>query len=373
MPYAQQWNFTVDHQFTNNFYVSAAYVANKGTRLLSDIAPINTLNPSYLSLGQQLYDQFQPGQAVLDGVSEPYAGWTEQMQACAPTVAQALLPFPQYCGPLAGLNENAGNSTYHSLQLKAEHRFSNGLWLLSSYTFSKLLTDSDYIQNSALANGNLGAAGVISPYQRQRNKSLSVDDVPHTFNFSTLYELPVGKGQRFLNRAGMIDKVLGGWQLSTLVKISSGTPFFFRSSNCNVPSQLDVGCIPSQIAGVDPFLQDPNNFDPGKGPLLNRAAFQDPNSFNFTFGDGPRISGLRGPRFENQDFSIIKNMRITERVGLRFQAEFFNIWNQHIFVCETRCFGSTAFDNDVASPTFGQWNGNVSTPRNIQFALKLLF
>jgi hypothetical protein len=372
LPYAQQWNFTVDHQFTNQFYISAAYVANKGTRLLSAVAPINTLSPSYLSMGQQLYDEFQPGQAVLDGVPQPYAGWAEQMQACAPTVAQALLPFPQYCGALPGINENAGNSTYHSLQLKAEHRFSNGLWLLSSYTFSKLITDSDYIQSSSLS-GSLSPAGVISPYQRKRNKALSIDDVPNTFNFSLLYELPVGKGKRFLNRGGVLNAVLGGWQISTLVKISSGTPFFFRSSNCNVPVQFDVGCIPSQIPGVHPFLQDPNNYDPGKGPLLNRAAFTDPNSFNFNFGDGPRISGLRGPRFTNQDISFIKNMKITERVGLRFQAEFFNAWNQHIFVCETRCFGSTAFDNDVASPTFGQWNGNVSTPRNIQLAMKLLF
>ena len=74
LPYSQQWNFTVDHQFTNNFYISAAYVANKGTRLLSDVAPINVLNPSLLSKGQQLFDEFQPGQTVLDGVPEPYSG-----------------------------------------------------------------------------------------------------------------------------------------------------------------------------------------------------------------------------------------------------------------------------------------------------------
>ena len=372
LPYAQQWNFTVEHQFTSHLYVSAAYVANKGTRLLSAILPINALNPSYLSMGQQLYDEFQPGQAILDGVSQPYAGWAEQMQACAPTVAQALLPFPQYCGGLTGVNENAGNSTYHSLQLKAEHRFSNGLWLLTSYTLSKLITDSDNVQASSLS-GSLNPVGVISPYQRKRNKALSIDDVPNTFNFSVLYDLPVGKGKRFLNQGGVLNAVLGGWQISTLVKISSGTPYFFRSSNCNVPQQFDVGCIPSQIPGVDPFLQDPNNFDPGKGPLLNRAAFQDPNSFNFTFGDGPRISSLRGPRFTNQDISFIKNMKITERIGLRFQAEFFNAWNQHMFVCETRCFGTTAIDNDVASPTFGEWNGNVSTPRSIQFSMKLIF
>jgi hypothetical protein len=372
LPYSQQWNFTVDHQFTNNFYISAAYVANKGTRLLSDVAPINVLNPSLLSKGQQLFDEFQPGQTVLDGVPEPYPGWTEQMQACAPSVAQALLPFPQYCSSLTGVNENVGNSTYHSLQVKAEHRSSKGLWFLATYTFSKLLTDSDYIQASSLANGNLGATGVISAFQRSRNKALSIDDVPHTFNFSTLYELPFGKGKRFINTGGVVDRVIGGWQLSTLIKVSSGTPFFFRSSNCNIPAQFEVGCIPSQT-GSDPFLQSPNNFDPGKGPLLSQAGFQDPSSFNFNFGDGPRVSSLRGPRFSNTDISIIKNIPITERVGMRFQAEFFNAFNQHIFVCETRCFGSTAFDTDIASPTFGQWNGNVSTPRNIQFALKLLF
>jgi hypothetical protein len=100
LPYSEQWNFTIDHQITNNFYISAAYFANKGAHLLSNVTPINTLNPNYLSMGQQLYDEFQPGQTVLDGVRQPYAGWAEQMQACAPTVAQALLPFPQYCGSL---------------------------------------------------------------------------------------------------------------------------------------------------------------------------------------------------------------------------------------------------------------------------------
>jgi len=374
LPYSQQWNFTVEHQVTDNLSLSAAYVANKGTRLLSDVQPINVLNPSLLSMGQQLFDEFEAGQTSLDGVSAPYPGWVEQMQACAPTVAQALLPFPQYCGTITGSNENVGNSTYHSLQLKAEQRFAKGLWFLATYTWSKLLTDSDYIQASSLSDGLLGATGVISPYQRSRNKALSIDDVPHTFNFSTLYDLPVGRGKRFLNTtSGLVNRVLGGWQLSTLIKISSGTPYFFRSSNCNVPDQFAAGCIPSQIAGVDPFLQSPNSFDPAKGPLLSPAAFQDPNSFNFDFGNGPRISSLRGPRFSNTDISIIKNIPLTERVGLRFQAEFFNAWNQHIFVCETRCFGSTAFDTDIASPTFGQWNGNVSTPRNIQFALKLMF
>ncbi len=70
----------------------------------------------------------------LNGVPVPYAGWVEQMTSCAPTVAQALLPYPQYCSTLQGLNELHGTSDYHSLQAKLEKRFSHGTYFLVSYT-----------------------------------------------------------------------------------------------------------------------------------------------------------------------------------------------------------------------------------------------
>jgi hypothetical protein len=292
------------------------------------------------------------------------------MQACAPTVAQALRPFPQYCGNLFGENENAGKSFYNSFQLKVEHRLSSGLWFLGSYTLSKLLNTADIIQSVSLTGG---PEGVISPYERNRNKALSLDDVPQILQLSFMYELPFGQGKRFLNSGGVKNKILGGWQLVTLFRTSSGLPFWFRSGYCNVPSAFSVACIPSQLPGVNPFLQSIGSFDPQNGPLLNVAAFQDQSGFNFYYGDGPRISNLRGPGYRNQDISIIKNTRISEKMGLQFRMEAFNAWNWHSFNCETRCFGSTAFDMDIASPTFGQWNGNVTTPRNIQFALKFMF
>src|SRR5439155_10063139 len=124
LPYTQQWNLSIEREFTTNFYINAAYVGTKGTRLYSRTAPLNVLDPKLLSMGNALYDEFQPGQTELDGVQIPYAGWVEQMTGCAPSVAQALLPYPQYCGTIQGLTENAGNSTFHSLQLKAEKRFS---------------------------------------------------------------------------------------------------------------------------------------------------------------------------------------------------------------------------------------------------------
>jgi len=371
LPYAQQWNLTIEHQITNDFYINTAYVGNKGTRLLSTVAPLNALNPNLLSMGQQLYDEFQPGQTSLDGVPVPYPGWVDQMTGCAPTVAQALLPYPQYCSSLYGLNENAGSSTYHSFQLKAEKRFSHGMWLLGSYTISKLLTNSDNVQTGASTWG--GASGVISPYERQRNKALSQDDVPQVLSLSFVYQLPFGKGQKFLNRGGVVEKLLvTGWQLTGIFRASSPPPLFFRSSNCNVPGQFAAGCIPAILPGANPWAQEKGHFDASK-PLLNNAAFEGPNGFNFYFGQGPRISNLRGFGYHNQDFGLTKNTPMTERVTLQFRAEFFNVWNWHIFACQSQCFGNSAFTNDLSSPAFGMWNGAISAPRNIQFGMKLLF
>jgi hypothetical protein len=370
LPYTQQWNLTVERQFTNNFHVSAAYVGNKGTRLLSQKVPLNVLNPSLLSRGQALFDEFEEGQAQLNGVANPYPGWEAQLEACAPSVAQALAPYPQYCGSLLGLNENAGNSTYHSLQVKAEHRFSRGLWFLLAYTASKTLTDSDIIQ-SISTTGNV--SGVISPFEMGRNKALAIEDVPQTLSMAFVYDLPFGRGKRYLSGGGLSDKILGGWGLNSIIRLQSGTPLFFRSSVCNVPGQFQVACIPAVLEGANPFAQSKSDFDPANGPLLNSAAFEDPGSFNFYYGKGARVSNLRGFGYNNHDLTVFKRTQITEKVRVEVRAEFFNVWNQHVFRCTSRCFGDQGFDTDVASPTFGEWNGAVTPPRTIQLSAKLVF
>lgn len=370
LPYAQQWNLTIEHQFTNDFYISTGYVANKGTRLPSYLIPLNALDPQHLSMGSQLYDEFQPGDTSLDGVALPYPGWVEQMTGCPPSVAQALLPYPQYCAGLSGLNENAGNSTYHSFQFKAEKRFSHGLWLLASYTASKLITSSDSVESSAAFNWT-SVYGVISPYERQRNKALAIDDVPQVFSLAFVYQLPFGKGQRYANTGGVIDKLVGGWQVSSILRASSAIPLYFRSGNCNVPGEFRAACIPAIIG--NPWAQDKGSFDPNK-PLFNAAAFENsgPTGFQFDFGHGPRISNLRGFGYHKHDIGLIKNTKITERVGIQFRAEFFNAWNWHQFTGSGE-WGDQAFDTDPASPEFGMWNGTVSAPRNIQLSMKVLF
>ena len=370
LPYTQQWNLTVEHQFTSDLYLSAAYVGNKGTRLASALAAPNVLNPTLLSMGQQLYDVFQPSQTSLDGVNIPYPGWVGQMTGCAPTVAQALLPFPQYCGTIQGANENDGSSTYNAFQLKVEKRYSQGLWILGAYTDEKTLTTSDNVQQAQLVYAN--ASGDISPFQRARNKALAVDDTPQVATIALMYELPMGAGKHFLSKAGVVDKILGGWQVNTIVRVSSGIPFhIYSSSTCNIPPQFGEGCLPGIIPGANPFAQSKSNFNPNL-PLFNAAAFESPDSFNFYSGVGSRITNLRGFGYHNQDLGLMKTTRVKERLSVQFRTEFFNTWNWHTYTSSGET-GAQAFTTDVSSPAFGMWNGSVSAPRNIQFGLKVIY
>jgi hypothetical protein len=403
-PYSQQWNLTIERQLPADVYFSAAYVGNKGSRLTSSLNPVNVLNPFASNIKvleapsainpkiPQLSDVFQPGQTTLDGVSVPYATWvadlTKAGASCSPTVAQALSPFPQFCGPLQGLNENHGNSIYHSFQLKAEKRYKRGLYMLVSYTNSKLISDAS--DNTQQLGGSWNATqGVISPYEKKRARTISSDDVPQILSAAFVYDLPFGRGQKYVNRGGAVNSLVGGWQLSPIIHWSKGTPMWFRSGTCSVVPQFRQNCLVGLVPGVKPFLQDPNSYDPGKGPLLNAAAFEPASNFTFSStagvggpgefgytGDGPRISNLRGPNAKNVDFSITKNTRIGERGNFQIRFGFFNAFNQHYFynAANVNNQGSSfAFNNDVSAPNFGAWNGGVSSPRTIQIGARLEF
>jgi hypothetical protein len=367
-PYAQQWNLTIERQITKNSYMTVAYVANKGTRLISDLAPLNALDPKLLSLGSKLYDNFAPGQANLDGVPAPYPGWAAQMTGCAPSVAQALLPFPQYCSAFSSVDENAGSSTFHSLQAKFEKRFSEGSWFLGSYTLSKLISNADDVERI-----DSGSGGTFSPFQRNRAKAISPSDVPHSFSGTFVYQLPFGKGKRFLGGSGAIDKLVGGWELTSIFRASSGIPFIIRSGQCNVPSQFRAACVPGLIPGANPFAQEPGGgFNPNN-PLLNVNAFEPANQFNFYTGVGSRTTNFRGFSYFGHDMSLIKNTKMSEKVTFQLRGEFFNIWNWHRFVAGGAWGQQRAFIDDVSSPNFGMWTGAISPPRNIQLGAKVIF
>ncbi|MFI5077598.1 MAG: hypothetical protein ACHQRO_09665, partial [Vicinamibacteria bacterium] len=330
------------------------------------------IDPAYLSLGDRLNDEFQPGMTSLNGVALPYPGWVEQMTGCAPSVAQALRPFPQYCDSLQGLNENKGTSQYNSLQVKLEKRFSGSTYALVSYTLSKTIgTGSDNTQRDSTTWS--GLQGVISPFERDRNDAIAATDTPHVLSAAFVYQLPFGEGKKYANTGGIVNALVGGWQMSTIFRYSSGTPLYFRSSFCNVPGQFRAGCIPAIVNPSAVFAQDKDNYDPGRGPLFNAGAFEPVDAFNYYYGQGNRVEEtVRGFGFHNQDLSFIKNTKLPGNTNFQFRLEAFNVWNWHIFSNPGE-WGALAFTNDIASPDFGLWNGSVTDPRSIQLAFRFEF
>jgi hypothetical protein len=251
-----------------------------------------------------------------------------------------------------------------------EKRFSTGLWALTSYTWSKTIDNTDNTQVTATLGG---VHGVISPFQRERNKALAVDDVPQVLSQSFVYDLPFGKGKRWgAHLPGFVNGFLGGWSVSSVLRVSSGVPLYFRSGYCNIPGQFAMGCLPGTLPGANPWAQSKSNFDPNK-PLFNQSAFENYNNFNFYAGVGPRISNLRTFGYHNHDVGFSKDIKLKEQLTLQLRGEFFNIWNWHTFNCSTQCMGSSAFDTGVGDTLFGLWNGSVTDPRNVQLVGRLTF
>lgn len=383
-PYSQQWNLTIQRQLPDNFLLHASYVGTKGTHLPSVNNPINVLNPNsrtVQNLGIHLKDAFGPTDTQVDGVSIPYAGWYNQVNStCGATVAQALLPFPQYCGVEQGINENHGNSLYSSFQMELERRFQKGLYTMISFTAANLMEDAaDNMQTGG--QGTSGNSGVISPYDISRVRSVAPDNVPAYMDITAVYNLPFGRDQRFLSSGALMNRIVGGWQASPIFTYSYGMPMWFTSSECNVVPQFREGCIPGLKSGARYLLQDPSHYNPAKGSLMNPAAFENanrnfsgPSAFGYT-GYGQRVSTLYGPNYKNLNLSLIKNTPIAKSLIFQLQANFFNAFNNHYFVNPGgfNMGNNFSFNNDVSNSDFGKWNGQVSAPRTIQFAARLQF
>jgi len=374
LSYTQQWNLTIEHKFGGKGFASIAYVASKGTHLPSSLQPLNVLNPQLLSMGSELNAEFTPTTTSLYGVSQPYAGWAQQLLSvgdCAPTVAQALSPYPQYCGSLTGINENEGVSHYNSMQVKYGRNFSGGLYVEANYTLSRLTTDSASTTQSASAG--YGAVGnVISPYQGSRNMSLSPDDIPNMASVMAVYDLPFGKGKQYFTQ-GPLEKLLGGWAVASSMKFTGGMPlYFWDSSVCGLPSQFRAVCIPAITGNV--LAQSWGNVNVNK-PMFNVGAFEPASDFNgFYLGTGPRVSSVRGSPYRDVNLSLSRKFAIKERLNFEIRGEAFNVFNTHYFTCDGQAFGDCIpFNNDPSSSSFGTWNGTVTQPRNIQLVGRVTF
>jgi Carboxypeptidase regulatory-like domain len=388
----QTWNLDIQRQITNNMIVSIAYVGSKGTHLPAlNIIP-NQVNPSFLSLGNDLTMKAScltlgtcPN-AIAAGIAVPYAGFTGQIN-------QLLRPFPQY-GDFAQEDnsftpDRTGNSTYHAMQLQVEKRLSAGLSFLVSYTVSKNLTDADSAGPGV--SGFIGTNEFIgqNSYQRSAEKAVSELDTPQSLVASFFYELPLGRGKRFMNQGGFTDRVLGGWYASTILSYKSGLPTeVYAPCNGTAGDVLFAGCHFTGAARVNviPGVKQTNkssDFNPETTPFWNAAAFAIPDPL--TFGNEPRsLANARTFGSRNEDVSFGKKTRLFgEKATVDFRAEFFNIFNRHIYQpsvgspqLNTPFIPLGAPGCDGPDQRFSCGFGAItraSGPRTIQFALKIAY
>jgi hypothetical protein len=253
-----------------------------------------------------------------------------------------------------------GVGNYHGLQLKFQKPFAHGFTLLSGFTWSKTMDD---VGGNFVGEGERSSA-LQDNDNRRADYGLAAQDVPKRFVVAYLYELPVGRGKRFLSKGGAASAVLGGWQLNGVTTVQSGNPVFV-SQACN-RANTDAGTM-------RPDLVHNPNLPGGRSHGEQVAEWFDTSAFvnvcpgpegPFSFGNAGR-NIVRGPGLHDWDFGLAKQIPLPgEGRHLDFRAEFFNIFNHPIFGQP----GGTA-----GTPQFGVISGTVVNPREIQFALKLYF
>lgn len=313
--YVQFWNLDIQRALPASFLLDIAYSGSRGVHL-----------PGVVNLNQA-----PPG---------PGSPSTRAPISASINSLNALL--------------NYASSSYNSLQVKVERHFSKGFYLLCDYTYSRSM-DNDSADSSSDAS-NASSGEPQNSFDWAAEYAPSDFDVPQRFVASYVYELPFGRGQRFLASSDrLVNAFLGGWQVNGITTVQSGSPFTPIVANPTTNAGSGGAIRPNRIGnGQIPASQRSVNH------WFNVADFVVPPPFHF--GNSGR-NVLRGPGLADFDFSLFRHIPITERVNLEFRAEVFNIFNHPNFGLP---------DASVDTPQAGIITSALD-PRQIQFALQLRF
>jgi len=294
---------------------------------------------------------------------------------------------PFLANPNAGavdLLDNLARYRYNALQTEIRRRFSSGFYFQANYTFQKTLSDAfDSGTGQTNFSGRLDNAAPELEYSRASY------DTAHVFNLNTIYELPFGQGKRFLNNGGWMDRVVGGWTLTSIMRASTGAPISIldvdgtlnragRAAGQTAFTNLTKGQI-KDLVGVFKtacgiFYINPSvlNLNLSDCSGTGRAAEGLGTSFagQAFFDNSPGQTGnleryfIDGPNFFNIDASVIKNIRLKEDLRIQLRAEAFNLFNRaNFFLGQNQDINSTSFF--LISSTFG--------PRILQFVGRVEF
>lgn len=346
--YSEQWNLDVQQMLPDQVLVDVAYAGSHGVHLYGDYNA-NQLPDKYLGMGSALNDL----------VPNPFYGKITSGALSGPTVArsQLLLPYPQFTGVTLGDGASYGASDYNALQLKVVRRFQGGFSFMGSYTWSKLMANVQ--PNNGFPGGSFAGAG-IQDWDNMRDEwSLATYDTPQYLALNGIYDLPFGRGRRFANHNRVAEDVIGGWQLNGIYSMLSGTP---QQVSMAANTLYNYGGTQrANWNGRNPMTH---------GSIVDRLNdYFDVSDFSspgpFTYGNSPRTLGaLRAPGLIDLDLSGVKNTHLAEGMTLQFRAEAFNLFNHPQF-------GPP--DTSLGDGTTGTITTQVNNPRELQFALKLLF
>jgi len=362
-PYTMSGNFTLQYQLTPTLTVQAGYVTSLARHL--EVFPGSNNPTQILPTGTQLTNT---------------AGANGGPGSGAFAASQGGLPFPDFGGNNS-YALTAGNSFYHGLQTRAEKRFASGLNFLATYTWSKTRTDAVDLLNGG-SNAGYRAPDIVG-LGIHYDYGLAPFDIRNVFHLSGGYELPFGKGKRYLADSGAASKVFGGWSVNTSLVLQGGQPITLTCPSNTVSTSASSNCydliVPGQSLGRG-FHIDSN----GKLSFFNNPkAFSQPAPCTALPCPVSALGGppdqIAGPPFKRMDFSIFKNMQLSERFRLEFRTEIFNIFNHPNFNAPN--FGGNGVvavsgSGNYTSSSFGEIGSTRDAPydpRQIQFALKLYF
>lgn len=332
--YMQRWGASFQCQLPKGLFVDVAYLGNRGVKL-----PItkqyNSIPAQYLSTSPSR------DQATINNltaaVANPFYPLLPGTNLAAATVArsQLLLPYPQFTGVSSTTPQ--GYSWYHSLQVMAQRRFRGGLTGQFNWVYSK------FMEATAFQNAT----------DRVPSKLISDLDRTHQLHMSTIYELPFGRGRRFLSRAnGFVDALAGGWQLEAIWQHTTGAPLGFGNALLYTP--LSSVVLPADQRTIGQWF-NVNAFDRKSGDQLA----------NNIITLSSRFAGIRAPGVDMWNMSARKNFQICEKVKLQFHADALDALNHTTLA---------APNTNPSSSLFGIINGaSIGQPRVFQFGLRLTF
>ncbi len=346
---AYDWTLSIQRQLSSSLVFETSYNATIGAHLVAGLLRMNQVPFSaFQRYGLSvLQSNITSPAALAAGIQRPYPSFNG-------SVAQALRPYPQYLDiqTREGHGDKSGHSSYHAWIAKLEKRYSGGLMLNTSYVFSKLITDAD---------SYTGDNSAIDHYNRRLEKSIGQYDQTHNVKASYVYELPWGKGRKWL-QSGPASVILGGWRLGAIHGYTSGTPVeLTNNNNYNIFNGRGAATVSTNEGwttdlenpdwrGADRFFQPRSFYGPQPADRLGNTTRHNPKARTF-------------PNF-NENYSLAKSFAIGEHKRIDFRWEAFNMFNRSRFETGSR---------NIDDPNLGRVQTTINDPRRMQFALKFYF